>query len=68
MSGTTVPGSAIELAESVRRGSVSASSALEHSLLRITERDSELHAFVAVDSDGAWAQAANVDALVVVGS
>ncbi len=68
MSGTTVPGSAIELAESVRRGSVSASSALEHSLLRITERDSELHAFVAVDSDGAWAQAANVDALVASGA
>ncbi len=68
MSSPTVPGSAVELAESVRRGSLSATDALEHSLGLIAERDPELHAFVTVDSDGARAQAAGIDALVASGA
>ena len=66
--GSARPGSAQEIAESVRGGSVSAKDVLEHSLGQIAARDGELHAFVTLDSDGARAQAANVDALVAAGT
>jgi aspartyl-tRNA(Asn)/glutamyl-tRNA(Gln) amidotransferase subunit A len=67
MSGPTLPGSAFELAESVRGGSFSATDVLERSLGQIEAREAEIHAFVTVDSEGARRQAANVDALVASG-
>jgi aspartyl-tRNA(Asn)/glutamyl-tRNA(Gln) amidotransferase subunit A len=62
-----MPASAVVLAESVRGGSLSATEVLEHSLGQIEAREAELHAFVTIDSEGARAQAADVDALVAAG-
>jgi aspartyl-tRNA(Asn)/glutamyl-tRNA(Gln) amidotransferase subunit A len=67
MTGPTLPGSAVELAESVRAGSFSAADVLERSLRQIEAREEEIHAFVTVDTEGARRQAANVDELVASG-
>jgi aspartyl-tRNA(Asn)/glutamyl-tRNA(Gln) amidotransferase subunit A len=63
-----VPGTAEDLAASVRGGSVSATDVLEHSLGQIEARDEEIHAFVTVDAEGARAQAASVDELIAAGT
>ena len=52
---------AAELAESIRTGETTAVAATEAHLARIDAVDAAVHAFLAVDADGALAQAADVD-------
>jgi aspartyl-tRNA(Asn)/glutamyl-tRNA(Gln) amidotransferase subunit A len=59
--------SAQAIAEGVANGSLSAADVLERSLDEILARDTEIHAFLTVDADGARAQAAEVDRRVAGG-
>jgi aspartyl-tRNA(Asn)/glutamyl-tRNA(Gln) amidotransferase subunit A len=56
-----------DIAERVAGGTLSATDVLEQSLGEIAARDGEIHAFVTLDSDGARAQAAEVDRMVASG-
>ena len=59
--------SAVEVADAVRRGEVSAVDVLERCLTAIEAGNDELNAFVHLDPDGARAAAAAVDAAVARG-
>ncbi|MFZ0668453.1 MAG: Asp-tRNA(Asn)/Glu-tRNA(Gln) amidotransferase subunit GatA [Acidimicrobiales bacterium] len=58
---------AAELAKQVRSGSVSAVDALEESLQTIADRDSDIHAFVTVESERARRRAQQIDADIARG-
>ncbi|MEY2959427.1 MAG: aspartyl/glutamyl-tRNA(Asn/Gln) amidotransferase subunit [Actinomycetota bacterium] len=60
-------GTAAEIAAAVRSGARTASDVLEEHLLRIAEREGEIHAFNLVTIDRARERAAEVDALVAAG-
>lgn len=67
MEGQAEMPSAIEAAEAIRRGELSAVELLERCLDRIEEHNPELNAFVHLDADAARAQADEVDARVARG-
>lgn len=58
---------AVEVAETVRRGNLTAAEVVEHSLERIAERNGDLNAFVFVDGERARRVAKEVDARVAAG-
>ena len=58
----SVPTTAVEIADAVRNGSVSAAEVVEHHLGVIGARDGELHACNTVMADSAREDAARVDA------
>ncbi len=59
--------SAVEAADAIRRGELSARELLERCLARIEEHDGALNAFVHLDADGARRAAADVDRRVAAG-
>ena len=58
---------ALEIADQVRRGALTARAATEESLRAIAARNDELNVFLHVDSEGALAQADAIDAAVARG-
>ena len=60
--------SAVQIAAGVRAGSLKATDILEQHLARITERESDVHAFNLVLADEARAAAAAIDASVAAGN
>ena len=64
---SATPTTAFEIAAAVRAGSVKALDVLEAHLARITERESEIHAFNLVTADAARESARRVDDMVAAG-
>ena len=60
----TIPETAREIAQAVRRGSLKAADVLESSLDRIRKGNDDIRAFVSVDETAARKQAEAVDRLV----
>ena len=60
--------SAVQIAAGVRAGTLKATDVLEQHLARITERESDVHAFNLVLADEARAAAAAIDAAVAAGN
>ena len=58
---------ALQIADGVRTGDVSAADVVEQHLAAIAERDGEIHAFNHVTADAARERAAEVDAAVAAG-
>lgn len=61
------PPTAVDLAEAVRRGEVSARAAVDRALAAVEATDGDLRAWVVVDAEGARTQAEAVDAAVAAG-
>ena len=62
-----LPQHAVQIAEGVRYGTVSAADVLEDHLARIDAREGEIHAFNLVLADEARARAAEIDSIVAEG-